>query len=341
MPDSNDNPGLAPLQFNGGPTQTMAELPGSLALGAGVTAGVTVTTDQRGFPRFSNTKIDIGAYQYQSQYFITTALPAGVVNSSYSQSVAASGSTASYSGGPVDGLTLSSARWQEGDSVINGVQNFPLSSASEVGVGLITVHGPASFNNFTAIARGGALDAVPGYLHPRQPDQPWRSLVRGTDPDRQRQLHADRSGGGFTISGNQAVAEAGVNSFATLYGILLTTVDESLTIAGDGTSGSGLLARWNNSTQTGYRAVMQASGVIAIQLVQNGSVTNTLATIGGQPTTGTLRFVVSGTSLKVYLNGSGSPLLSAVNSTIPGAGAVGMQSLTGGSAFTNYIVSGS
>ena len=148
-------------------------------------------------------------------------------------------------------------------------------------------------------------------------------------------------GGGFIISSNQAVAETGVNSPATLYGILLTTVDESLTIAADGTGGSGLLAQWNSTTQTGYRAVMQPSGVIAIQLVQNGSVTNTLATISGQPTTGTLRFVVSGTSLKVFLNGSSSALLSAVDSTITGTGAVGMQSLTGGSAFTNYIVSGS
>ena len=57
-------PMLGPLQDNGGPTWTMALLPGSPAIGAGsaTIAGVT-TTDQRGVPRPSN-RIDIGAYEF-------------------------------------------------------------------------------------------------------------------------------------------------------------------------------------------------------------------------------------------------------------------------------------
>ena len=59
------NPGLGTLASNGGPTQTIALLSGSPAIGAGSStiAGVTVpTTDQRGDPRPSSS-IDIGAYQ--------------------------------------------------------------------------------------------------------------------------------------------------------------------------------------------------------------------------------------------------------------------------------------
>ncbi len=62
------DPLLAPLGNYGGPTQTMALLPGSPAIGAGVQAnypGTTtpITTDQRGFARSS--AIDIGAVQEQ------------------------------------------------------------------------------------------------------------------------------------------------------------------------------------------------------------------------------------------------------------------------------------
>ena len=56
--------GLAPLGFYGGPTQTMALLPGSEAIGNG-TAVNGLTTDQRGEPLDSPTP-DIGAFQTQA-----------------------------------------------------------------------------------------------------------------------------------------------------------------------------------------------------------------------------------------------------------------------------------
>jgi hypothetical protein len=55
------NPLLGPLQNNGGPTQTMALMPGSPAIGAG-TAITGITTDQRGFSRPTSNP-DIGAFQ--------------------------------------------------------------------------------------------------------------------------------------------------------------------------------------------------------------------------------------------------------------------------------------
>ena len=57
------DPGLAKLDFYGGPTQTMALLPGSTAIGKGTKVG-GITTDQRGLPLDSPP--DIGAFQVQS-----------------------------------------------------------------------------------------------------------------------------------------------------------------------------------------------------------------------------------------------------------------------------------
>ena len=60
--------GLGPLQNNGGPTQTMALLPGSAAINGGEpscvdAAGAPLSTDQRGLPRLS--PCDIGAFEVQ------------------------------------------------------------------------------------------------------------------------------------------------------------------------------------------------------------------------------------------------------------------------------------
>ena len=56
---------LAPLGHYGGPTQTMALLPGSPAFGAGNNALIPagVTTDQRGLPRIESGHVDIGAFE--------------------------------------------------------------------------------------------------------------------------------------------------------------------------------------------------------------------------------------------------------------------------------------
>jgi hypothetical protein len=61
----NTNPRLGPLANNGGPTDTLALLPGSPAINAGGSAGCPAT-DQRGVPRPPG-HCDIGAFQKRSR----------------------------------------------------------------------------------------------------------------------------------------------------------------------------------------------------------------------------------------------------------------------------------
>jgi hypothetical protein len=72
---NNTNPMLGPLQYNGGPTQTMALPSGSPAIDAGNPSGCTdgqghlLKTDQRGYPRPDKEDsggCDMGAYESQS-----------------------------------------------------------------------------------------------------------------------------------------------------------------------------------------------------------------------------------------------------------------------------------
>jgi hypothetical protein len=63
--DTFADPKLGPLADNGGPTLTMALLPGSPAIDAGNTS-LAPATDQRGFPRPAGWAADIGAFEYGS-----------------------------------------------------------------------------------------------------------------------------------------------------------------------------------------------------------------------------------------------------------------------------------
>ena len=101
------NLGLAPLGNFGGPTQTIALLPGSPASGAGVIAdypGTTtpITTDQRGEP-LDTPNPDIGAFQTQDRALISLSF-SGISNPSITYgtpSVTLSGTLAVGSQAPV------------------------------------------------------------------------------------------------------------------------------------------------------------------------------------------------------------------------------------------------
>ncbi len=76
LTDANASPlNLGPLADNGGPTWTMALLPGSPAINAGSNALIPagITTDQRGVARIIGGIVDIGAFELQKLASTTTA----------------------------------------------------------------------------------------------------------------------------------------------------------------------------------------------------------------------------------------------------------------------------
>ena len=66
-------PLLGPFQNNGGPTETVALLPGSPAIDAGSNGLVTTATDQRGLPRIVGKSVDMGASESQARPILVTA----------------------------------------------------------------------------------------------------------------------------------------------------------------------------------------------------------------------------------------------------------------------------
>jgi hypothetical protein len=71
---TNSDPTLGPLTNNGGPTLTMALLPGSPAIDAGDTSAAPFI-DQRGFPRPAGSAADIGAFEYGSMLPVLSIEP--------------------------------------------------------------------------------------------------------------------------------------------------------------------------------------------------------------------------------------------------------------------------
>jgi hypothetical protein len=98
---------LAPLGNYGGPTQTLALLPGSVAIGAGSGVG-GITTDQRGATRATSGAVDIGAFQDQGY---TLAVASGsdqstLVNQAFADPLVAV-LTEDFAHSPLPGVTIS------------------------------------------------------------------------------------------------------------------------------------------------------------------------------------------------------------------------------------------
>ncbi|MHB8628873.1 MAG: beta strand repeat-containing protein, partial [Aggregatilineales bacterium] len=125
------NPNLGGLGSYGGSTQTLELLSGSPAISAGNCAlaspAASVTTDQRGVARkVVGAGCDVGAFESFS--FSPAALPNAIESNTYSQSITASGGTASYTfssaSGLPTGLTLTSGGTLQGTPTQSGAFPF-------------------------------------------------------------------------------------------------------------------------------------------------------------------------------------------------------------------------
>ena len=126
------DPRLDPLGNNGGPTQTMALLPGSPAIYAGTSTSAP-STDQRGFARLGG--IDIGAFQYGATDSTTTTLASSSNPSTYGISVTF---TATVPDGVTGTVTFKDGSTILGTSVINGGTTTFSTSALTAGSHSIT-----------------------------------------------------------------------------------------------------------------------------------------------------------------------------------------------------------
>jgi len=97
---------LAPLGNYGGPTQTMALLPGSAAIGAGEGIG-SINTDQRGASRVTSGQPDIGALQDQGYTVaVASGSPQGAVKSHAFADPLVAQLTEDFASSPLPGVTI-------------------------------------------------------------------------------------------------------------------------------------------------------------------------------------------------------------------------------------------
>ncbi len=139
------NPLLGPLANNGGPTETMALLPGSPAIDAGNNALIPagITTDQRGpgYARVVNGNVDIGAYEVQTPVqpvASNTALRSSNPSSPYGQAVTFT-ATVTANGSPV---TAGTVTFLDGSTIL--ASGVPLNSNGQATYTTSTLSVPAS-----------------------------------------------------------------------------------------------------------------------------------------------------------------------------------------------------
>ncbi len=141
------DPGLGTLTDNGGPTLTIALLPGSAAIDGGSNAlavdasGNPLTTDQRGFPRISGGSVDIGAFEVQKPVVSPTTLPNDTYGTASSQTITAT--ETGSAGGPYTfaitagalpvGLILATGGVLSGVPSVTGMFSFTVTATDSGG----------------------------------------------------------------------------------------------------------------------------------------------------------------------------------------------------------------
>ncbi len=175
------NPVLGPLQSNGGPTETMALLPGSPAIAAGSVALIPpgITTDQRGSARIVNGTVDIGAFE--SRGFTITVTSGNKQRSAIDTAFAAPlvVTVSSPYGEPVTGGVVTYTAPAKGASATfpGGSNTGTINASGQAGIAVAANGIPGRFA-LSASARGAAGTS----FHLTSTQGPPAQLVIHTQP---------------------------------------------------------------------------------------------------------------------------------------------------------------
>ncbi|HEX7653331.1 MAG TPA: choice-of-anchor Q domain-containing protein, partial [Verrucomicrobiae bacterium] len=129
------NPLLGPLAYNGGPTPTMALLPGSPAAQAGDVAAAP-GTDQQGNPRLTGGSLNLGAVQFQAGSAPAQFLAGGTVTGANLQFQFTGNTGAGYSVFASSNLFLPLTNWiylGAATQISLGLFQFQVTSGTNVG----------------------------------------------------------------------------------------------------------------------------------------------------------------------------------------------------------------
>jgi len=231
------DPLLAPLGDYGGPTQTMALLPGSPAIGQGAAMGLT--TDQRNLP-LDAPNPDIGAFQ--SQGFILTPVAgstpqSALINTAFGQPLELT-VTANNPIEPVDGGVISFTAPSSGASAALSAGTATIAS----GQADVTATANASAGSYTVTVSAGGSSAasfsltnfVPVTITPAGP-------LAGTAGVAYKQAlsAAGGEGGPFTFAVTTGALPAGftLSSGGTLSGTDTTATTDTFTVTATGLGG--------------------------------------------------------------------------------------------------------
>jgi hypothetical protein len=328
--------GLAPLGYYGGPAESLALLPGSLAIDAGsnnlIPSGVS--TDQRGEPRITNGTVDIGAFE--SQGFTLTPVagstPQGAVTGTAFP----------------DPLAVTVAAKNPAEPVAGGVVSFSVSPAAGPGAALsaataaigssgtaqvtATANSIAGAYSVTATAAGASTPASFSLRNEVQPvfsGLSGQSITYGT---------AIATFSGTIAAGSQVPSGETVT-------VSLDGATQSATIASDGSfsttftglgglgvAGSPYVVSYSYSSDGTYAAASQTSELTVTRATPTVSVSDPGGTYSGT--------AISATATVAGVSGPGgttmegvAPALSYYAGTYSGAGQLtGLTPLPGAPA---------